>query len=501
MNSRFPRYLFRLQCCIAILASPGISRADDTCCTDRAAGVLAQVNGSVITRQEIDQQIRPLLTELTKSLGRARQKQLDLLINGHLLDREANARETTTANLLQQEVVAKTATPTHEEALAFYQTHRLRFPGDFARWKDQILQHLNQTRQGEAAQTLAEELRANAEVDIYVQAPRLSDVEGDANEILAMVEGHTITRGDVDQGLTHVLSLVQQQIHGRRREALARAIEKKLIELEAEKRNMSITSILEAEVLPQVASVTEEDLVRFCTQNQNQIAADLRDPRDRDAVFRYLTTMRTRAAESEFAKRLRENASIEMYLEETPRPVYDIAVDDQPSVGDADAPHTLVVFTDFECRRCAQLHESLRLLLEQHEHRVKVVSRDFPLSQHPRAMAAAIAAEAAREQGRYWEFAQRLFEHPTKLEDQDLRIHAADLDLDLDAFDAAIQSDAVAQRVRDDRNEGLRLGIRSTPVVFLNGRPLDDHTHQGLKEALGILDEQPAYQSVLRKDF
>jgi protein-disulfide isomerase len=136
--------------------------------------------------------------------------------------------------------------------------------------------------------------------------------------------------------------------------------------------------------------------------------------------------------------------------------------------GPADAP-LLIEYGDLECAYCAVLHarlEELRRLAP-----LRVVYRHFPVrSAHPRAWAAACAAEAAALQGRFWEVHDAILSDQGHMEDPHLWSLAEELGLDLDRFDADRRSDAVAERVRRDFTGGVRAGVVTTPTVFKAGR-------------------------------
>ena len=121
----------------------------------------------------------------------------------------------------------------------------------------------------------------------------------------------------------------------------------------------------------------------------------------------------------------------------------------------------VVVYSDYECPFCAALEERLRALA------LRVVFRHFPVrSAHPRAFAAACAAEAAGRQGAFWEMHESLFADQGRLEDPHLWARAERLGLDLARFDADRRDDAVAARIMADFRGGVRAGVPTTPTLF-----------------------------------
>jgi protein-disulfide isomerase len=128
--------------------------------------------------------------------------------------------------------------------------------------------------------------------------------------------------------------------------------------------------------------------------------------------------------------------------------------------GPGDAP-LVVEYADFECPFCAVLEHRLA------GRRLRVVFRHFPVrSSHPRAWAAACAAEAAARQDRFWEMHDLLFADQARLEDPHLWRRAVDLGLDLERFDSDRRSEEVRARVRRDFDSGVRAGVVTTPALF-----------------------------------
>jgi protein-disulfide isomerase len=132
--------------------------------------------------------------------------------------------------------------------------------------------------------------------------------------------------------------------------------------------------------------------------------------------------------------------------------------------GAQDAP-LVIEYGDFECPYCAALCQRLSGL------QLRLIFRHFPVrSSHPRAWAAACAAEAAGLQGRFWEMHDLLFADQGRLEDPHLWDRAQSLGLDLEQFDADRRSEAVRARVLRDFQSGVRAGVVTTPTAFAGER-------------------------------
>jgi protein-disulfide isomerase len=153
-------------------------------------------------------------------------------------------------------------------------------------------------------------------------------------------------------------------------------------------------------------------------------------------------------------------------------PRYDVNVDADDAVqGGADAAVTLIEFSDFQCPFCARVMPTLKRVRETYGDRVRIVWKDFPLTAiHPQAFKAAEAGQCAREQGKFWEYHDRLFGNQQALETEFLKKHAADEGLDAAQFNACMDTAKYGDRVQEQMGIGTRLGVSSTPTVFVNGR-------------------------------
>jgi protein-disulfide isomerase len=131
----------------------------------------------------------------------------------------------------------------------------------------------------------------------------------------------------------------------------------------------------------------------------------------------------------------------------------------------------ILEYGDYECPYSRQAFHAIEQVEQQLGGNVRFAFRHFPLTGiHPHALAAAAAAEAAARQGRFWDMHELLFHRQRALEDGDLRGYAAQLGLDVAAFDQDRASTAVADRIRRDVDSGLASGqVLGTPTLFIDG--------------------------------
>jgi protein-disulfide isomerase len=275
---------------------------------------------------------------------------------------------------------------------------------------------------------------------------------------------------------------VQERAYLLRKNQLDVRINDALLEQEAQKRKITTKALLEAEIDAKAQPVTEAEARAFYDQNKERINGDFAQVKDQ--IVQYLQETQKRNLQTAFADQLRKAATLQINLRAPEAPVLQISTDDQPSKGSPTAPVTLIEFTDFQCPSCGMAQPILERLTTEYGDRLRLVVRDFPLEQHEFARKAAEAAEAARAQGKYWEYASLLFTNQKELGVAKLKEYATQVGLDRAKFDAALDSGQFADKVQRDFQEGMLLGIGSTPTFYVNGRITNDRTYEGLKAAI-----------------
>ena len=152
----------------------------------------------------------------------------------------------------------------------------------------------------------------------------------------------------------------------------------------------------------------------------------------------------------------------------------------------------LVEFLDFECESCRAAEPLLAELKKEYGDRITFIHRYYPLPGHRNSGTAAVAVEAAAQQGKYEEMAAKLFEtQPQWGERQDsqaalFRTYAQELGLDLAKYDNAVLDQATKDRINQDVADGRALGVTGTPTFFLNGKKLTLNTEAQFRQ---LLDE------------
>ncbi|MCX6739964.1 MAG: DsbA family protein [Candidatus Parcubacteria bacterium] len=160
------------------------------------------------------------------------------------------------------------------------------------------------------------------------------------------------------------------------------------------------------------------------------------------------------------------------YQEDTTKSI-SIETKDDPFIGAENPVITIVEFGDFECPYCRESVPILSKIIENYGTEVKIIFRDFPnLISHPSALKAALAANCANEQGRFWQYHDLLFEYQSDLADTLYNDLAVTLGLDMEKFTTCLDSQKYLVEVQDDLREGINLGVEGTPTYFINGSKL-----------------------------
>jgi protein-disulfide isomerase len=278
-----------------------------------------------------------------------------------------------------------------------------------------------------------------------------------------------------------------QKLYEGRRNALESIVADSLIAEAAKGKGMSPDAFVEAEISRRAKPLTEAEVVTFYQQNIGQMqgrSLDVMAP----AISRYLEEQRRLEARQALVSELRKAAPALRVMIDAPR--HDVALEaTDPALGSASAPVTIVEFSDFQCPFCQRVAPTLKQVRETYGDKVRIVWKDFPLTQiHPEAFKAGEAAHCAGEQGKYWEYHDRLFANQQALKPADLKKYAADLGLDSAKFDACVDSSKYGERVRDGVAQGTRLGVNSTPTVYVNGRLLSGA--QPYETFVTVIDEE-----------
>ncbi len=215
------------------------------------------------------------------------------------------------------------------------------------------------------------------------------------------------------------------------------------------------------------AYVTE--LLAPCSDQPVSLAQCVTDKRDCDTCVpaaKFLSNQVTKG-------KTRSQAEAAYRARFSPDEVKEIDIGDSPSKGASDPVVTIVEWADFECPFCGMASPALGKIVKQYGDKVRIVFKNYPLSSHEHSEEAARAAVAAGMQGKFWQLHDLMFANQQQLDEKGIEGLAKQVGLDLVKFKADQKSEAVADSVAADRKQAEKLGLRGTPMIYINGRYFD----------------------------
>jgi len=276
--------------------------------------------------------------------------------------------------------------------------------------------------------------------------------------IVATFGNRSLTLGEVEKTLALPLYALDTQRHQMLQQAVQRLIDEQLLEEEAANKGVTLSRLLE--------EASESDAIA-------RIA-------NLPAPIKRLAGSQTTALDAQEQARIRQalivslrrKADVRVTLPNLEMPVLEVEADGDRRLGPDRAPITIVEFSDFQCPYCQKSVGTLKELRRLYGDRIRLIYRDYPGPNHPYAPQAAIAARCAGEQGRFWEYHDLLFDRQSSNKGWDFASLSKELGLQQSVFEGCLNSGRFREQITKDLQDGLKLGITSTPTFFLNGRPL-----------------------------
>ena len=438
------------------------------------------LNGQTLTTADFEPNVRQQLEQVETKLAEARTEILDLQINTILLQVEANRRHIDTHRLYELEVTNRIPAPTPAQIKKFTDEQRAQLEGlDAAAANQQATAYLQAEAEAKLADDLVGRLRKSIPVVLGtdINTPNLSN-----DAVVATIGGQPLKAAALNERLKPIIYNLKSQAYELTKSQADQLVNNMLLLEESRRRQVGPEEIVRTEVSDKVRPPTDAEVVKFYNENKARINGDLNTVRNQ--VADYLQEQDRARLENELSTRLRKNADIRWLITEPPQPVQNISVDDDPARGDANAPVTVVEFTDFQCPACAAMHPVLEEVLKSYGNKVRFVVRDFPLNRHEHARKAAEAANAANAQGKFFEYGALLFARQKALDIASLKKYATELGLDRVKFDAALDRGTYAAEVQHDVEDGEMYGVDVTPTIFINGVRLKELSAEGLRAAI-----------------
>jgi protein-disulfide isomerase len=415
----------------------------------KASDTLATVNGRGVTAGDLSPESQKLLSNQEQIVTGARTQLLDRMITDYLIESEAKAKGVTAESLTNAER-AKAADPTEVQIKAVFDANREAL-GDKSpiEARKQIVEFLRREPEEVAVNKYVETLSAKYKI---AKGKDINAADLKPMDVIFSVGGRPFTAKEFEDKYKLLLYDVRADVIDQIKADLENTVYLSLINEEAKSRNTDSGGLIASEITNKMRDYSDEERM---------------------------------ALEEAFKKRLYARYNVKILLKYPPPIVQSISVDDDPSRGPAAAPVTIVMFSDFQCPACSATHPVLQKVLAEYGDKVHFVVRDFPLtSLHQNAFRAALAANAANAQGKFFEYIEILYKNQSALDNTSLSKYAAGLGLNVKRFELDLSSENTAAEVRKDVADGKNYGISGTPSIFVNGIMVRHLSAEGFREAI-----------------
>jgi len=293
------------------------------------------------------------------------------------------------------------------------------------------------------------------------------------DQVVAEVAGKKITLKDVDAKWEEFdageRARVVQAMYQNRRNMIEQLIGEELIANAAKAAGQSVADFVAADSKRRLPEISEADVAAFYEENKDRANGRTLDQL-RGEIKPFLMSRRTLQARAILVEELKakNGNTIKVSLDPPRYNVPLVAAD--PVRGNPQAPVTIVEFSDYQCPFCARVNPTLDLVRNTYGDKVRIVFKDYPLPNHPEAPKAAEAARCAGEQNKYWEMHDAMFANQRALAVPSLKQMARAIGIEGGAFDSCLDSGKHAAAVQAGSDLGNRMGVNSTPTLYINGR-------------------------------
>lgn len=286
-------------------------------------------------------------------------------------------------------------------------------------------------------------------------------------DVVAKINGVDVTDAELTARVKNQLSRLESQIFDIKSGGLTDLIDEKLLEAEAAKRKLSVDELLKKEIDSKIQQPSEQEIQTFFSLFQENKYKGKTLDQVKGELVNQIKSTRRRDLYSGLMKGLKKDSKIEILME---RPRIKVAVNkESPSRGKDDAPILIYEFSEFQCPFCKKVQPTMTQIEQEYKGKVKRVFRHFPLSFHQQARGAGLASLCANEQGKFWAYAEILWEHQRELEPEKLKEYAGQASLDTGKFNKCLDSAKFESEIVEDQNVGSATGVSGTPAFFING--------------------------------
>jgi len=411
--------------------------------------VIATATGHTFYYRDLQPATQQALDGLPGEIKTTRKQAFDEMIYRRLLELEAKASNVSSKSIVATER-AKAVAPTEQEIKALYDAKQSEMNGQpFEAVKGQIAAYLKAQAEQKAMGALFTRLQTKYK---YTAGKDINLIGLGGTDVIATINGQSITAKEFEDFAKTDIYDTRVTVSDQVVADINNTILNALVADEAKSLGIDASSLLAREITDKMKDFSDEEREGLTDALQKRLFA------------KYQVKV----------------------LYRSPEPlVQNVSVDDDPATGPTNAPVTIVMFTDFQCPACSAFHPMLKKAMAAYPGKIRFVVRDYPLeTRHEHAFRAALAANAANAQGKFFEYTEILYTHQDALDDDSLRKYAVQLGLNAKQFDIDFNSDKTSAEVRKDIADGDAYGVLGTPTIYVNGVSARKYSVQGFRDAI-----------------
>ncbi|MFA6237615.1 MAG: DsbA family protein [Bacteriovorax sp.] len=287
--------------------------------------------------------------------------------------------------------------------------------------------------------------------------------------VAASVGGEPILEKDLEAGIESDIYDAEMKVFEIKFGKLQAMLLEKFMNMDPNRKGLSNDDYLNKYIAKDV-KVTEAEIEKFI--KDRQIPKDQLNPEIRERIKQFLEVESKKLAVDKWIADKTKKTPVEVYIRKPSRPVFDVNVKDAPFKGASDAKVTIVEYSDFQCPFCSKAAAIVAEVEKKYGSKVKVVFKNFPLPFHSQAKIAANAALCANEQNSklFWKMHDAMFADQSKLDKDNLVASAKKIGAKEAEFKSCLEAEKYKAVIDNDMAEGQKLGIKSTPTFFVNGK-------------------------------
>lgn len=292
--------------------------------------------------------------------------------------------------------------------------------------------------------------------------------QGPAGAMLS-IDGKNVSEEELmgDEKLEFIDAL--RKIYELRVERVGRLLLEREYGAKAKEAGQSLDEYVETKVLKGEANISDKDYNKFV--QEKKIPKEQLNPQLKERILAYMKAQKRQEQMQAQVVKLSKSHKVELYFGK-PNVKMNVEIGSSPAFGDPAAKVKIVEFSDFQCPFCSRAANTVNEIKKMYGKKVQLAFKQYPLPMHQQAKPASEASLCINEQGndKFWKYHDKLFANADKLDNESLKKFAKEIGANVDEFSKCFDAKKYAKQVQDEIDYGNRLGVRSTPTFFINGR-------------------------------